>query len=390
VGVPYIDAEVANAFVGSLGAGLATGDFKAAMTKRAADINARGGVLGRRIQLVFYQIDPSSSPGQYQQAACSAFTNDVKVQYVADLGLGPTFWQCMAKAGVGVINYSQSLLTAKGLSSYPGFLLPNSLALDRLARIQAARFDAMGYFGDRRTAKVGILYYDHPEFAAAERVLEQALAARGITVAARRAMHYVASTSDVGQTSSEANGAVLAFRSAGVTHVLAVEQNAFLTGLFGINADSQQYHPRYGYTSQEPLGNIAANVPERSLRGALFFGWQPVYDVNDIRAVSAAAQRCFASFPGAKKETPNQRATLITACESLDLLKAALEAAGASEGARSLLLGAGRLKGFASNATFDVSFARGRADGVVSARNGKWDSAAGQFVYTSGPRALEQ
>lgn len=388
VGIPYIDAEFSNAFVSGIGAGLATGDFKAGFEQRLAELNERGGILGRKVVGVYHELDPNAQPGQYEQSACAAFTDDEPVQYVFDPGLGGTFLSCLAAAGVGVLNYSQSLLTRRGLNSYPGFILPDSVALDRLAEAQAERFQEMGYFGDLKTTKVGILFYDHPEFIAAEKVLEQALAQRGIAVAARQAMRYVASTSDVSQTAQEANSAVLRFRSAGVTHVLAVEQNAWLTGFFGINAASQNYYPRYGYTSQEPLGNIAANVPERALQDALFFGWNPVADVPDLDELTPAGRTCLAAFRNFEQQTPNQRGTYTSVCESVDLLEAAVTAAGTSTGAATLVNGAAMLEDFASSNTFRVIIRPGETDGVKLARDGKWDSASRQFVYTSAPKPL--
>jgi hypothetical protein len=389
LGIPYVDAEASNAFVSSIGKGLATGDTKASMTLRLADLNAKGGILGRKVVPVWHEVDINSGPGQYEQAACSAFTQDRKVQYVMDMGMGAVFLGCMARAGVGVLSTGQSLLTGKGFARFPGFVMPDAIALDRVSRVQATRFEAMGFFGNHATTRVGVIYYDHPEFAAAEQVLEAELRARGITVAARRALHYVDETSDVGQTVSEASSAVLAFRSAGVTHVLAVEQNAWLTGGFGIAAASQEYYPRYGYTSQEPLGNVAANVPARALEGALFIGWNPTQDVADQSQLTPAGRACLRFYARTQaQETPNQRSTLLTACEALDFLRAALVAAGAADGARSLLAGAARLRSFPSAVTFRTAVSQTRPDGVVAARDGKWDPACSCFRYTGPPRPL--
>jgi len=389
VGIAYVDAGASNAFVSSIGKGLATGDTRASMQLRITDLNTRGGILGRKVVPVWHEVDINSGPGQYEQAACSAFTQDHKVHYVMDLGMGAVFQSCMSRAGIGVLFTGQSLMTTQGFARYPGFVMPDAVALERVSRIQAERFTRMGFFGNLATARVGVLYYDHPEFAAAEQVLERELKARGVVVAERRALHYVDETSDVGQTVSEANSAVLAFRSAGVTHVLAVEQNAWLTGGFGIAAASQEYYPRYGYTSQEPLGNIAANVPARALEGARFIGWNPVQDVSDAAQVPAPGRACLRFFARSQpQETPNQRSTLLTACESFDFLRDALQAAGSADGARSLVAGAARLRSFASTTTYAVTVRPERRDGVASARDGAWDASCTCFRYTSGPKPV--
>lgn len=388
VGVPYVDQSQSSAFTNSVGSGLATGDAKAATAARVAYVNAHGGVLGRKLVAYYQALDINSSPAQYQQVACAAFTQDHKVQYVIDMGLGDSFLSCMAKAGVGVIATGNSLKTSAGMARFPGYVQPDALALDRVARLQASQFLALGFFDDLKLTKVGILYYDHPEFAAAEKVLEQELAARGVLVAARQAITYVDATSKVPQAVSESNNAVLKFRSAGVTHVLAVEENAWLTGGFGISASSQSYYPRYGYTSQEPLGNIAANVPAAELKRALFLGWDPVYDVPDLAQVTSAGRACLRFFWQQPQDTPNQRAALVSACESVDFLKAVLTAAGRADGAPSLLDGAAKLSGFGSAYTFRVGLSRTRHDGVTAYRPGKWDDACGCFAYTGTPREV--
>jgi hypothetical protein len=386
VGIPYLDQGQTNAFVGSLGNGLATGDTKAATAARIADLNKHGGILGHKLVAYYHQVDINSSPGEYQQAACAAFTQDHKVQYVVDIGLGSTFLSCLTRAGVGIVSTANALLTRAGFRHFPGFVQPDAMALDRLAETQASQFLAMGLFGNLKLAKVGILYFDKAEFIAAEQVLERELSRRGITVAARQALHYVASTNDVPQTASEDSSAVLKFRSAGVTHVLAVEENAWLTGGFGIAAASQSYYPRYGFTSNEPLGNIAANVPARELRDALFIGWDPVYDVPDTRELTPAGKACLRFFAHTAQDTPNQRAALVSACESVEFLRAALTAAGSANGAQSLVAGATRLTGFASGFTFRVGITRDERDGVAAYRPGRFDDTCSCFAYTGPER----
>ena len=385
LGVPYVDQSQSSAFTNSVGKGLATGDTKAATVARVAWVNAHGGILGHKLVAYYQALDATSSPAQYQAVACAAFTQDHKVQYVVDMGLGDTFLACMAKAGVGVISTTNSFKTAAGMARFPGYVQPDALNLDRNVRAQASQFLAMGFYGNLKTTRVGILYYDHPEFAAAEKLLEKELADRGITVAARQAITYVDAESKVPQAVSEANNAVLKFRSAGVTHVLAVEENAWLTGGFGIAASSQSYYPRYGYTSQEPLGNIASNVPAAELKGALFLGWDPVSDVPDLSQLTPAGKACLRFFRQQPQDTPNERGALMTACESIDFLKAAITAAGRADGAPSLVAGASRLSGYASAYTFQVGLSTTRRDGVVAYRPGKWDDACGCFTYT-GPQ----
>jgi hypothetical protein len=382
VGIPYVDPGAANAFTSGLGKGLAGADPKAEYTAYLAKLNSHGGIAGHQVKPIFHDIQPSDTASTYEGAACSTFTQDNHVQFVFDIGLSTNFLRCIFAGGVmGVINTGWAGLNTSDLAAMPGLLFPDAIALDRLSHVQADEFSRRHFFDS--TAKVGILYFDESHYARAEQTLEAALKSHGVSVVDRVAIHYVASTGDVGQTATESQNAVLKFRSEGVTHVLFVETNAYVSGAFGIAADSQKYYPRYGYTSDEPLSNVASNVPATSLKGALFIGWTPGFDVVDSSAFSDEAKSClrFMSASGNPTDTGNQKAEALTVCESVRYLKAALEASNGISRA-SLIQGAARLgAAYTPDATFAVEGKR--ADGVSRVRDGAFDTGCSCFRYTS-------
>ena len=268
-------------------------------------------------------------------------------------------------------------------------LQPDAIALDRLARIQADQLVAIGPVRvPISPAKVGVLYFEDPApFAAAEKVLEQELARRGVQVADRASLPAMSpSASDVGPTQTQVQNAVLRFRSEGITHVIGVETNAWLIGFFGVGAASQDYYPRYGYTSDEVLSNVAANVPARALEGARFVGWWPAQDVTDPASYPTAARRCltFMRKHGFAISTGNQRGDALGACESISFLERALTAGGEPMSRTSLFTGARGLRTYQPTNTFRLRITARNYDGVSTIRQGRWDSHCGCFAYTSG------
>jgi hypothetical protein len=75
---------------------------------------------------------------------------------------------------------------------------------------------------------------------------------------------------------------VLKLRSDDVTHVLILEASATISLLFGNNADSQHYYPRYGANSQTGQQALAESgaYPKSQLPGTIGIGWEPSLDIS--------------------------------------------------------------------------------------------------------------
>jgi hypothetical protein len=86
----------------------------------------------------------------------------------------------------------------------------------------------------------------------------------------------------VSGSAAAVSGAVLKFRGDGVSHVIILEASGVLSLLFGNNADSQRYYPRYGansQTGQQALVDSGA-YPKSQLTGTLGIGWEPSIDIT--------------------------------------------------------------------------------------------------------------
>jgi hypothetical protein len=370
IGIPYVNQQEENAVTGGIGSGLQNADDQAMFSLLISDVNRHGGVLGHPLQAVYHSVDPTQTEAQWEQSACSDFVQDHHVLVAFRAATTINYLKCVTQGGAAVIGTDWSNLVQSEYQQLQWVIQPDTFALDRLARIQATQFEAEGLFASPAPAKVGILYFDVPEFATAEGILEHSLAAEGVDVVDRQAFNWVGSTQDVGGTAARV-------------------QNAWLIGFFGLDAANQNYYPRYGYTSDEVLSNIAANVPAKALQGSKFIGWWPAQDLADTGDYPPAEKACveFMNAHGQATSTGNERSSALGDCESIYYLVAALKAGGEPFSRASLLAGARRLTAASYQPvnTFGISETPSNFDGASEIRQGGWDTSCSCFAYTSGP-----
>jgi hypothetical protein len=392
VGIPYIDAAATSSVLSGIGKGLASADTQKVTELEIARINAGGGLSGHPIKPYFYDINPNTAQATYEQGTCDQFTQDHPVQIEMDPGMSMSFQQCALSGGIdGIIDTGVPGLTSSELASLPGLVYPDGISLDRLAKLEVAKLVAAHWF--QPGAKIGILYEEATPYVAAEKVLESALVANHIDVKDRVAMHPVASTSDLTTLLSQAQGADLRFRTEGVTNMMFVETNAFLSGFFGLEAGPQGYDPKYAFTSDEPLGNVDANVSARELQGSEFVGWVPSEDVPGTSDIPAGGKSCMAYMHkhGQPMSTPNEIAGSIAICEQFDYLNAVISKIPAGQAlTHSSFIAAVHALGssYKSDNSFSVE-TKSHSDGADEVRLGDYNEGCKCFRYTSGIQSIE-
>jgi hypothetical protein len=391
IGFPYLDAAASSTVLSGIGKGLASADGRAVADLEIAKINKAGGLSGHPIKPYFYDINPNTSQSTYEQGACDEFTQDHPVQVVFDFGMTDNFLRCALSGGVaGIVNANVTGYTDSDLASLSGAVFPNSISLDRLAKIEVPRLVAAHWF--QPGAKVGILYYETAPYVAGEKVLEAELRARHIDVQDKIALHYVASTGDLTALLTQMEGADLRFRSEGITNLMFVENNGFLSAGFGLEAGPQGYYPKYALSSDEPLGDLASNISARELAGAEFVGWIPAQDVADTSSIRPGGNACLSYMHthGQPITTANEKAGTIQICDEFDYLDAVVAAIPAGQAlTRSTFVAATHSVGssYHSDQTFGVDTAN-RSDGVDAIRMGAYSSGCKCFQYTSGEQAI--
>ena len=312
VGVPTI--ENAAAVTGLLGAAdLQIGDPHTEARALINDLNARGGILGRKIEPVYAAVDYANPNIEAAYlASCNKMTDDGHVFAVLTvLNPPPSFVACVAQKGVLLINASLAPGDDKLIArSAPWYYAPTLVSLTRIPAplIDTALRDGKLKPGD----KVGMFAIDVPQFTdTVEEVIKPILKARGVTLAA---YERVASEASI-------QNAVLRFRQAGVTHVIFEQASAIPVLLFMRQAESQTFRPKYLLTSLDDPGYLLeGNVADAQLQGISGIGWGPVFDVKPAHYPMTDLERRCISVVAKGGEVAKDRATFLALTPVCDLV----------------------------------------------------------------------
>lgn len=377
IGVEYI--EGGDAFLSSAGfSSLTTGDAKAVVDLMLRDVNARGGVLGRKIQAVYQATnaaDGSSNPQSTAQQACSAFTDDRKV--VAAVIVSPA-QACLSRKRVANVFVSTTTVDDQELATTAPYSRRTlALSWSRLAPVLIDRLAAQGFLS--RSSKVGLLY---PSSVTGTRVfddLKRRLTAAGYQVAA--SFGYDSTSATTAPTSVP--NAVLPFRSAGVDRVIATDATV---AYFMIAAEQQGYRPRYALNSYQNLASVQESVPPAAqLKDAVGIGWLGPNDVDvarmDVKPPAFDTCRNYLRRSG-QDVSGFALVTLLSYCDSLRLF---LYAAGAGGGFDSASIQRGlaeRGTGFPSALVLESALSATRMDGALAVRDVRYDGSCSCFRYS--------
>jgi hypothetical protein len=363
------------------------------------DINARGGIFGRKLKLVVHKMGKdefNSNRAGAQQAACARWTQDTQVfaavSASGDFQYGDSpLYECLAKKDTPLLFADNIPRERKLYDRYPSHLYtPGVATLDRYGPALARALQEQKYFTGWNTSagapgsapvKVGVLYSsDEPGLPA---IYKRALAAVG----QNDPQFYELNAKTTQDYSSAVSAAVLRFAADGVTHVLT---NGSLT-FFGPAANSQGYRPRLGVSSYDGLTlAIQTNRPE-SLRGALGAGFLPHIDVEQANApkdVSPQEVRCRkimekAGQPASARQTMY---SMLTICEDFWLIEEALKRGGAPTSAAMRIGVDSMSQPTVGGVSFAMRYGPRQHDGAHAVRNLAY--VDGGFRFTSGNRPL--
>src|SRR5205085_4856986 len=114
-------------------AGLSTGDTKRENKIVIDDINAHGGVAGRKLEPVWHELDGASTAtyDTLAQQTCDDWTQDHKV-FVAFAGGTESLLQCLHNRGVVAVQDDLSSADAATFRRYPYYVEVGTLNLDRI------------------------------------------------------------------------------------------------------------------------------------------------------------------------------------------------------------------------------------------------------------------
>jgi hypothetical protein len=259
--------------------------------------------------------------------------------------------------------------------------------MDRTYRALDERLSARGYF---KTGKVGLLRFDTSDYEqVAAKVIKPQLAKHGVTLAAEQAFAMPESTADLSRMASQVQGAIVAFRAAGVDHVLVEDLNGAIALQWMTVAEQQGYRPTYGLTSDSIPDYMAATIPGQQMVGAMGIGFSPSPsgvdtsgDRNPMRN-SAATKQCLDILKKAGQDMSqgSVQETALLGCDAFFFVVQTLWLGGA-DGFRAGLAKIG--SAFQPATTFATAFDLVRRDGPAFVRDNAFDSACSCWRYVGG------
>lgn len=384
IGVPYQDSESSSAALSAFGFnGIGFIDHRAIAKAVIADINKHGGLFGRQLQPIFANFPAVAATGQSQ---CAAWTQDNHVFAVTDSFYDTTtIYGCLAKAKVPFSNSTIAATNDTLLGTYgPYFRKLNVTSAEKLHPVWLTRLAANGYFSGWNTTtgasgsapvKLGMLCRDdYPATLKSCDLLAAQIRKRG---------YDLASTFHVSGGADQTSGAVIKFKSAGVTHVFSETTDILF---FMTNANQQGYRPRYALTSLNALNVLlATNAPAQQLVGSLGVGFAPYADVNNPPAIGKGQEHCMKVLDDAGQgvKGTSQKLQAQSICDGIYLyVLAARLGGGLSPDA--ILHGMRTITTLYQSAnTFATGFSPTRFDEAAAARDFGWDTGCKCFKYLS-------
>lgn len=384
IGWRIADRATAQAMGAALGArGVSGGDPRGYAEALTDHVNANGGIAGRRVIPEYFEVDLTglvANPDASDQRSCERFTEDTRVFAVlSPIPSGQPLPGCLASRGVPLILQSPEEFDQQDLKDNAGFFyLPG---LPNMTRQQPVIVNALAAQKFYDGARLGIIWYDKPAFRrTVEQSLKPALAARGVKVVDEVSMSSYTS-------SEQYSSAVLRFKANNVTHIQIVDVSGLMAIQFMQHAESQAFRPRYGLSSANSLGAVAAATSPNQLRRAIGVGWMPSLDVPAARdpGATSAGKQCLDIMRAAGKQMSDRVAEslAIWSCETMFFFKAVMERAPEHTpgGLRAAVDGLGT--SYVPASTFATRFGPDRYDGPSAARHLAYDDSCSCFTYTA-------
>jgi hypothetical protein len=352
-----------------------------------AYINNAGGIAGRKIEPVFFEGKVSDDANTNGQAACSALTEDTKVDIVVlpQAALGDAGASCFRNRGVSIIDTANWASDAVAMNGHPNWFPASAMGVDRSARAEIEISAQRGVL--KRGDVLGVLVEDCPW---AQRVMDGTVlpAAKKVGVSVVQGTFKCVENlvTDLGPVANDVQREALRFRTAGVTHVIVLSAaEAFVVSQFTTNASKQQYYPKYivssiAYPWQNSQGDCVVCISPDAQPNMTGLGSFPLFDVGPLarpeNGDQAAAQaRCNKADPdqaGAASDTSNgrffARLGFYLVCDTFFVTKALLEA----NGVRFSIADVTRGYRAALNGTFASSTLNG---GYFNAGSNRFDGA---------------
>lgn len=345
-----------------------------------AGLNRAGGIGGRQIAPVFYTADSSADASSVGQAACTAFTQDDKVDIVMGAVITDVLPSCLAQRGIAYFDPGTVAPDPQQAKRHPNWFQPSAMRLDRSVRGTLEVGASRGIL--KQGSKLGVLVEDCPAYnSIVTSTVLPMVKALGVKVTQGSFRCVTNLVGDLVPVTTDVQRETLRFSTAGVNSIIVVSPTeAFALSNLTKTASQQKFYPKYlvgsnANTYGNSQSDAIVSISPDALPNIVGAGYLPFIDVGDQAKPATSAQR--AEQARCDKIDPTQggaasaegsgryfkRNGFYAFCEAFLVMKASLEADGMrfgytdvargfasvlSSGAASALLAGGRYGGGAA------------------------------------------
>ncbi len=379
--------QAAGASIGaSNGDTFTTGNAFDALIK---SLNSQGGVAGRMIKPVAYEVNPSST--NYETAgatACTRFSQDnhVAVAVTVSQYYSESYEKCLSNAGIPAIESDYATPDTTDQAKYPLLFNPSGLNIDRRVSAMLTTSAKTGWLSKKDT--LGVLVEDCTSN-------KRAYARTIVPVARQLGISQFSQTfscfsgfGDLGAVTTQLSSAMLRMRSQGATKLLVVSAfEATWLLLMAQQNNSQGWYPGYVLSSASGIGAVASNFSKRQLVNMRGAGWLPSVDITVAPALTSNQRRCLTLLRGggvSPKAGGSDYNSAYAACDTFFFLEALLQRSRGQSGAQSLRSAAESLGStYSSPLTIDgrTAFRSSQHDGPTTIRPFGYVEACSCFRY---------
>ena len=373
-------------------AGLVIPDNKPLVDAMVKYLNARGGLGGRQIQMVWFKYVSGGDPHTQDSAACAQFTQDHHVYLV--LGginsgageLGP----CLTKRGVPLIGANGGGDARYFAKNHRFIYEPGQASFTRGLSTLVSNLQANRWFA--AAPKIGVVQYEGASYDhAVDDGLVASLARLGFKVIDRVKFNGL----DNNSIAAGSANAVVKFHGEGINRVIFMAPGGAAATYFMNAASSQQWHPLYGIWSADSPYVLGITAAPDQLANATGIGYQPGLDVagsQDPTATTPAGKACLKFWDSVGQtdhsalNNPLQRAT----CDIFyTLLRAVAANPDATTSTAALEAGYDAVAGsYAPAGTFTIRFRPGSHDAASGYRRLVYETTCKCFSYVGPTRPL--